>query len=576
MISDLKKVWAIFTPAERRKSVWMLVLVVLMALAETISVLSIMPFLSVLGRPEIVHESTFLQLIYEAGGFTNTRSFIFALGVGSILSVVGSSAFKTLTLHALNRFVHFLRSSISVRLLSRYVQQPYEFFLTHNPSILGKNVLAEVDQLLYGLIQPVSQLIAQGAVVLAVALLIFVFDPNTALGIVLALGLLYGTIYIFFRKYLTRIGSESLVANSGRYQICTEALSGIKDLKITQAANSYQATFNRASREFSRNQANIETLTQSPLYLVEATGFGLLVVLALLLLGRNNDIAHILPALGMYGFAAYRMLPSAQIMYRGFARLQFSSAALETVHQHLTLPKEAPASDVERLIPQREIRLSGIRYAYPSTPDKPILDGFDLVIAANTSTGIAGPSGAGKSTVMDLLLGLLKPQKGTVSVDGVPIDSTNVHSWQRAIGYVPQFIFLADASVAENIAFGIERNDIDMLAVKRAAEAAQIHEFIMEDLADGYDTAIGDRGIRLSGGQRQRLGVARALYNDPAVILLDEATSALDRETEEVLGEAVRAISTDKTVIVIAHKEASLLHCNRVVRIAENSPTTPQ
>lgn len=569
MIDSLRKIWAIFTPPERRRSMLMLLLVMLMAMAESIGVLSIMPFLKALGRPEVVQQNAFLKAVFDRFGFHDARSFIFVLGMASIVLVVGSSIFKTITLHVLNRFVHLLRHSISSRLLSRYLHQPYEFFLSHNPAILSRNVLSEVDMLLFQLIQPLSQLLAQGAVVLAMALLIFIYDPLTAICIVAALILLYGSIYALVRKRLARIGSERQAADGQRYQACNEALSGIKDVKITHSADAYLEQYQRASRELSRHHATNDTLSQSPLYLVEATGYSMLIALALVLLNQSNDIAHVLPALGLYGFAAYRMLPAAQIMYRGFARLKFSAAALETIHRDLALPEAAPVQHVQPLLPRHEIRLHDIHYAYPSTPGKPVLHGYNLVIPANTSIGITGPSGAGKSTLMDLLLGLLEPQQGSLSVDGTIIDTGNISAWQRAIGYVPQHIYLADCSVAENIAFGVPKKDIDMHAVERAARAAQIHDFIVDELPLGYNTSVGDRGIRLSGGQRQRIGIARALYRDPPVLFMDEATSALDPQTEEALNEAVRSLSGSKTIIVIAHKKASLQNCRKIFEIGE-------
>jgi len=569
--TTLKKIWALLTPPERKKALVMLGLVILMALAETAGVLSIAPFLSVLGRPEMVHENPLLQRAFVASGATGTRQFVLMLGLASMATVVLSSAYKTTTLHMLNRFVHLERHSLSSRLLSRYLHQPYEFFLERNSSALAKNVLSEVDQLLFELIQPLSQLIAQGAVVAAMALLIFTYDPATALYIVAVLGLLYSAIYGLARKRLARIGQERQAANAQRYQACNEAIGGIKDVKVTHSATAYLSQFERASRLFSRHTATNDTLSQSPLYLVEATGYSLLIVVALVLLLRSNDVAHVIPALGLYGFAAYRMLPAAQIMYRGFAKLRFSSSALDNIHHDLALPEEAQVTPAEALVPRREIRLQGVRFAYPLAPDKPVLDGFDLVIPANTTVGIAGRSGTGKSTLMDLLLGLLHPQSGALMVDGTLVEATNAAAWQRAIGYVPQHIFLSDASVAENIAFGVSRERIDMQAVERAARAAQIHDFVMNELPQGYGTDVGDRGIRLSGGQRQRIGIARALYRDPPVLFLDEATSALDVQTEEALNEAIGRLSGSKTIVVIAHKEASLRGCQKVVNIDARS-----
>lgn len=567
MIGNIRKFGSLLTPEMRRRAALMLVLIVLMAAAETVGVLSIMPFLSVLGRPDIVHENPWLQRVFTGLGFTDTRRFIIALGLVSIAVVVASSAFKTVTQHVLNRFVHFLQHSISSRLLSRYLHQPYSFFLRRNSAELVKNVLSETDHLTFTLVQPLALMVAQSAVILAMGLLIICFDPWMALVVLSGVAALYGGIYGLVRRRLALSGSERIAANRERYQLSNEALAGIKDLKITHSTRTYVTRFERASRLYSRHMATSDTLSQTPLYLVEAVGYTGLILIALVLLLRTNDIAKVLPALGLYGFAAYRILPAAQIVYRGFARLKFSTPALDAISRDLALPEDVQPGAGNPLVPRREIRLEGIRFGYPAAKHKPVLDNFSLVIPANTTVGMVGRSGAGKSTVMDLLLGLLTPQAGTLSVDGIAVTGANVANWQRAVGYVPQQIYLADATLAENIAFGLPKGEIDMDAVERAARAAQIHDFIVGELPDGYETNAGDRGIRLSGGQRQRIGIARALYRDPAVLFMDEATSALDVETEDALNEAIRILSGNKTIVIIAHKEKSLRHCQHVVHI---------
>lgn len=567
MLANLKKLWSILNVQEKRKSVVMLMLITLMALAEAGGVVSIMPFLAVLARPEVIFENQYLHWAYQHFGFTSNKDFMVTLGLLSIVMVVSSSLFKTVTLHLVNRFAFFLRHNLSARLLERYLHQPYEYFLQNNSSILSRNVLSELDQLLNGLIKPVSQMLAQGAVVLAMLGLLFIYNPITAVFIVIGVGLLYGAIYLLVRKRLNRIGHERQSFNGQRFQACNEALGGIKDVKITQSADAYMQQYNHASRNFSRHQATAETLSQSPLYIVEAVGYTGLIVLALLLMASSNDIAHVLPALGLYGFAAFRLLPSAQIMYRGFAQLKFSSASLETIYHDLSLPAEIVKCSQQTMPLQHEIRLEDIHYAYPSTPDKKVFDGFNLTIKANTNIGIKGQSGAGKSTLMDILLGLLQGEQGKLLVDDVEITANNVAAWQKSIGYVPQHIYLADTTVAENIAFGVKSENIDQAALEKAAKAAQIHDFISNELENGYNTMLGERGIRLSGGQRQRIGIARALYHDPSVLLMDEATSALDNETETALNEAIRELSGKKTIVVIAHREASLKGCDEVVEL---------
>ncbi|MEH6492162.1 ABC transporter ATP-binding protein [Halopseudomonas sp.] len=568
MKSDLIKVWHVLTQEERKKSVLMMVLVVLMAFVETIGVVSIMPFLSVLSRPDIVHEVVLLNWLYESLNPESEREFIVVLGGISIALVVGSSLFKTFTLHAINRFAYMFRHGISSRLLSRYLAQPYEFFLIHNSAELARNALSEIDQLLVGLIKPLSQLVAQGAVVLAMVIVLLLYDPWIAVATVAVVLVLYAVIYVLVRKRLVETGRTRQLENGARFKACNEVLGGIKDVKVTNAADAYLGRFTSASRGYSRHQANAETLSQSPLYIVEAVGYTGLICLSLILMERSEDIAQVLPVLGLYGFAAYRILPSVQIMYRGFAQLKFSSAALDVIAQHLSLPMNSGLRAAGKLRPQRGIRLESVTFAYPVSPDKPIFSGYSLEIHANRCVGIVGASGAGKSTLMDLLLGLLEPQAGRLLIDDTAVDSSNVASWQGSIGYVPQHIYLADLTVAENIAFGVPSNQVDMNAVQRAARVAQIHDFVTAELPLGYLTVIGERGVRLSGGQRQRIGIARALYRDPPVLLMDEATSALDVNTEQRLSRALRELSSRKTILIVSHNAESLRYCDEIISIA--------
>ncbi len=547
----------------------MLILVVCMAGLETLGVLSIAPFLSALARPGIVEENQWYRAFFERFGFSRNTEFIVVLGMVTMVIVVTSSVFKTLTFHFVWRFIHLRRHSLSTRLLSVYLKQPYEFFLSRNPSELTRNVLSEVDQIIFDILQPLTMLFAQGAVAVAMVVLVFFYDPWMAIFIVAAVGILYASIYMAVRQRLAIIGRARQQADSDRYKACNEVLGGIKDVKVAHAAKSYLQGFSRASHEFSRHSAMAETLSQSPLYIVEAVGYSGLILISLFLLWRSGDMAQVLPALGLYGFAAYRLLPAVQIMYRGFSRLRFSSAALENIYRDVSLPTPVEQPSRDFFVPKDEICLRNIHFSYPSSPETPVLAGIDIVIRANSTVGIIGRSGAGKSTVMDILLALLKPQVGALTVDGVVIDSANEASWQRSIGYVPQHIYLADVSLAENIAFGIAPEHIDMQAVERSARMAQIHDFAVNDLPQGYSTLVGDRGVRLSGGQRQRVGIARALYRDPPVLCMDEATSALDMHTEKAVNDAIRSLSGLKTVVIIAHREASLKDCDAVVTIGD-------
>jgi ABC-type bacteriocin/lantibiotic exporter with double-glycine peptidase domain len=553
-IAALRQLWQILEPREQRKAYRILVMVVVMALMEAAGVVSIVPFLVAITDPQAIHSNRVLNHLYEAFGFSSQRDFIIALGIASGAIIAASSSFKAITQHTLNRFSHLQLHSISSRLLLNYLNQPYSFFLQRNTSDLSKNILSETDQAVTTLIQPVVHTIAQSVIVLAIALLLLAYDTRIAIVVTVSLALMYGAIYYVARNRLAAIGAERIRANTERYKAANEALGGIKEIKIGAAAPLYLRRFNNATRTFARHRATNDTIAQTPLYIVEAVGYCGLIAIAVVVLWRTGNVSEALPLIGLYGFAAYRMLPAVQVIYRGASRMRFSAEALTRLHHDLNQPHERPTESLQPpIVPQREIRLKSISYTYP-TGTKPVFENFSLTLQANTINVIAGPSGSGKSTLMDILLGLLEPQHGTITVDETPITRDNLRAWQASIGYVPQQIYLFDGSIAENIAMGLSSDQIDMKAVRDAAAKAEIDHFISKELPAGYNTSVGERGIRLSGGQMQRIGIARALYGQPTVLILDEPTSALDEETDAKLVATLTALSSRMTILLVSHR----------------------
>ena len=569
MVVNLKRLWQLLTPKERRKFFLVLGMVMMMAALEAVGVVSIMPFLAVLGNPDIVTEQPLLLRVYEALGFERPQQFILALGLVSVAIVGASSLFKSVTLHVLNRFANLERHSISSRLLATYLRQPYSFFLSRNSADLSRSLLSEVDQLISNILQPAIQMFAHGVVLLAMVLLLLVYDAALALTVAVIVAVLYAVIYASVRGILGRIGPDRVKANAERFHTAAEVFGAIKEVKVSGSTEAFLQRFNGPSRRMSRHLATNDTLSQVPLYLVEATGYAGLIAIAVFLAMRGDNLGQVLPVLGLYGFAAYRMLPAAQIIYRSFARMRFGASALEHIHRDLMLqvPEPRRTGEPEPLpLPlQDRLDLHSVSYAYPGQSEFPALRNISVTLRANTTVGIVGATGSGKSTLVDLLLGLMPPATGTVRIDGEPLTGTNLRAWQRSIGYVPQQIYIADTSVAENIAFGVRPEAIDHEAVQRAARAAQIHEFVTTELPAGYGTQVGERGVRLSGGQRQRIGIARALYHDPTVLILDEATSALDNVTERAVMAAIRSVSGQKTILMIAHRLSTVQTCDKIL-----------
>lgn len=569
MLNSLKQLWTILSVLDRRKVIYVLILIMGMAFIESAGVISIMPFLAVLSNPDVVDSNNYLKLIYNFTQVPNKQKFIIYLGFLSLIVVILSTVFKIITQYAVNRFTSLQRHYFSTRLLKIYLQQDYEFFIQRNTATLVKNILSEVDQLIWTMILPALTLMSYGVVLLSMVGILLIYDPFMAIATASVLGLFYIAIYVLVRKKLSQIGQEFTQANKERYQACQEALAGIKDVMINNAKQGYIDQFEQSSRVFARHIATRDTLGQVPLNIIETVGYGCLIGLAIILVISGKDVSDILPVLGLYGFAAYRMLPAAQNIYRAITQIKFSEQVLSILKPEFGLEKieyiDNLETDIQYLKFENNIRIDSIRFAYPNRAEQSILNDFSLEINKNSSLGIVGKSGSGKSTLMDIMLGLLTPQQGQVYIDGIALTQQNINAWRDLVGYVPQTIYLADKSIAENIAFGVPKDQIDFRQVQLVAQLAQIDDFIQNQLPLGYNTLVGERGVMLSGGQRQRLGIARALYKDPEVLFMDEATSALDTETEYAVNDAIQTLNGKKTIIIIAHRTSAIQSCSHII-----------
>jgi len=566
----LRKILYLLSPGERRRGYLLLCMILIMAFLDMVGVASIIPFLSVLGNPEVVETNRWLFLVYDRLGFTEPRNFLFFLGLVVFVVLVFSIAFKALTYWAMTSFTLMRVHSLSCRLLQGYLGRPYTWFLNRHSADLGKSVLTEANLVVHHVMVPCMHLIAHGTVALLLIILLVLVDPPLALMVALILGGSYFFIYVILRRYLTRIGSDRVVANRQRYQVAQEALGGIKEVKIFGREDSFFSRYINPSFRFARHQANSNIAGMLPRYFLEMLAFGGILLIAMYLFRTHDSFSRILPILGVYAFAGYRLMPALQNVYQQLAQLRFGLPALDDLYndilefeQNQTTTRDLLA---ETLFPKNAISLENIYFTYPEA-QLPTLKNINLEIPANTTVGLVGGTGSGKTTTVDIILGLLTPEKGRLLVDDTPINADNVRSWQQALGYVPQHIYLADDTVAANIAFGVTPEEVDMEAVQNAARIAELHDFVIQEMPYGYDTLVGERGIRLSGGQRQRIGIARALYHDPKVLVLDEATSALDNVTEKSVMQAIKKMQGERTIIIIAHRLTTLSKCDRIYLI---------
>jgi ATP-binding cassette, subfamily B, bacterial PglK len=578
----MARVLALLDRRERRQLMMLAAPVVLTAILEAAGVASIIPFLGLLSDPDAIDKSETLRRIYEAVGTETRERFFFVVGTVVLVTLTLGNTTQALTTYALLRFSWMRNHTLSVRLLESYLHRPYSFFVNNNSADLAKNLLTEVQQVVTGVMVQGLQLCARLVVIALIALSLVLVDPVMAVGVTLAFGGLYGIIYMASRRRLSIIGQERLDANAARFKIASEILAGIKELKLLGLESTLVRTYAKPSEVFADKMAKNAIMGAVPRYALETVAFGgaLLIILYLLWAGRPLEGA--LPVLGLYAFAAYRLLPSVQVVFNGVTTIRFNVAALDVLVRGMaeTLGTERAldaaddavdaAGSVEALPFDKALGVRALRYRYDGAERDALAD-VTFTIARGEWVAVVGPTGSGKTTLVDVLLGLLAPTGGSLLVDELSLSERNARSWQRNVGYVPQQIFLADDTVRRNIAFGFPDDEIDDAAVKEAARIAQIAPFIENDLPSAYDAVVGERGVRLSGGQRQRLGIARALYRKPKLLVLDEATSALDGATEAAFFAALRAALSDRTVISIAHRLSTTESFDRVLLVADGA-----
>jgi len=566
-MQTIKKILFILSSRERKHAGLLLSMILIMALLDMIGVASILPFMAVLANPDVIQTNVILNNMFKATSIfevENNQQFLFVLGVFVFVLLVTSLAFKALTNYVQVRFVQMREYSIGKRLVEGYLHQPYDWFLSRHSADLGKTILSEVTQVIGNGINPLLEAMAKGMVAMALIILLIITDPKLALIVGFSLGSAYGLIFIFTRHFLNRIGKERLKTNQLRFTAISEAFGAAKEIKVSGLEQAYIQRFSVSAKKFARTAALSTLIRQLPRFILEAIAFGGILLVILYLMKTTGSFNNALPIISLYVFAGYRLMPALQQTYASLTQLTFVGPSLDALTNDIKNLKPFISKQDEGVLSlKKSIIMKNISYSYPNST-RTALKNIDVIIPAKSTIGLVGATGSGKSTTIDIILGLLESQKGSLEVDGQIITKQNVRSWQRSIGYVPQHIYLSDDTVAANIAFGVDSKNINQEAVEHACKIASLHDFVINELPQNYQTTIGERGVRLSGGQRQRIGIARALYHNPQILMLDEATSALDNQTEQAVMEAVNKLAKNITIILIAHRLSTVKKCDKI------------
>lgn len=552
----------------KMKAVILLVLMLCAALFDIAGVMSIMPFLAILGSPDLITKYSALSSFYNYVGASSFQRFCFYLAMISFAAITISAAFKVFVLYWAQGFAQQVSGWVSTTLLEAYLYQPYSFFLMRNSSEMAQNILSETANAVAHVVHPASMICAYSTVIAIMFGALLLIDPTVSLVVLVFFAGLYSLVTVMVTPMLRTFGSKSVHYNECRYKISAEALGGIKSVKARGLERIYLERFAMPSALYTKFQAYSQVLAQAPRQLVEAVGIGAVMMMALYFLDTKEGLGEILPLLGVYVLAGNRLLPAAQQIYQSLAQIRYGMPSLRSVLKDMALlsTKEHQESQPNSRSPLQPamIELVDVSFRYPGAQSD-TLKGISFSIPANSTVGIVGSSGAGKTTLGDILLGLFRPTGGSILLDGVAQDLVVSRAWKRAVSYVPQEVYMIDASIAENIAFGVPNQDIDQGALEMAAKMANIYDFIVNECPNGFSTQVGEKGARISGGQRQRLGIARALYSDPQILIFDEATSALDSGTERAIVEAIDKLAHKKTIIMIAHRMEMIKRADCIV-----------
>jgi HlyD family secretion protein len=574
LLARVPHLYRLLTPSQQARLLRLQLLVVLMALLEVASVFSVAPFMALVTDPTSGADLPGSSALRAALGTADAASSLSALAALVLVVLAMSTLTATWTIWRLVEFANSVGASFATRLYRHYLRRDWLFHATTHSSDLQARISQEALRLTVNVLKPAVELNAQLVKGTLIAVALLLFDPRVALAAALLLTVAYGGIYLGIRKRLARHGRTMTSAQQERFRLMAEGLGGIRDVLLLDRAGLFEARFAAASDRFARGVAVTQMLGIVPRYAMEFVALGSVVTLVLFLLAEHDgDLSLVLPGVSVFAFAGFKMLPAFQQVYASLSMMRSHVSALDALEPDLLASLQAEKRDAARRTPaaaeedevlslRDALELRDVHFAYPGK-EQAALDGIDVTIPARGMVAFVGASGSGKSTLIDLLLGLLRPQRGELLVDGRILTDALLPAWQRGLGFVPQDIFLADASLRENIAFGLPPEQVDPERIERAVEAAQLAALV-DQLPEGLATRVGERGVQLSGGQRQRIGIARALYRDASLLVLDEATSALDGITEQAVMEALQGFARDRTIVMVAHRLATVRSCDRI------------
>lgn len=564
------KLGYIFTAKDKRKIAILLVAVVIGSFLELLGVTIFMPFINIISNPQTIQRTWYLKLFYDGLHFSSTKNFMIALSCAIIAVYLIKNIYLIVEKNCIYKFSYSTQMRLSTRLLETYMKEPYTFHLNKNIASLQRTIQEDTGRFMQVVLY-FMELATELVVCLTLGIYLLFVSKSITIIVVSLLVVFVGTFLACTRRYSNQLGRDNQAYQGKIYQWMNQALGGIKEIKILERDSFFIDEYQKYYAKFAKGLRLSRTISILPKYLVEAVAItGLLIAIIVKMTFGEADLVYYIPQLTVFAVAAFRLMPSVGRINEYATNMLYAFPSVDLIYKDFVEIEDYVEKQdhevAEKWNLKNAIEVKEVTYYYPDT-EEPVIDGASLTIQKGKTVAFIGASGAGKTTMVDIILGLLVPQKGVVMADEI-----NVHekpkTFHAQIGYIPQVIYLSDDTIRNNIAFGIKEAQIDEAAVQAAVEKAQLTEFI-NSLPHGLDTIVGDRGVRLSGGQRQRIGIARALYHDPEILVLDEATSALDNETESAVMEAIDHLQGLKTMIIIAHRLTTIRNVDKIYEVGE-------
>jgi ATP-binding cassette, subfamily B, bacterial PglK len=574
MLKAIEFIYKVFDRQDRFFLLIVLMSGLLLALTDVAGIGSIFWFFSLSLDPNSLNgKYEFVSVVANFFGLSGHQEILIMVGLAVFVIFVLRSILAIFNVWISEYFLLSRNHKFALMLLKIYIHKPYQYFLSENTSKMSKNLLIEVQRAMLGVVGSFVKVITHGLLAILIFAFLLIQEPESTLVILMVMSAIYIALYLSIQNIELKIGKVRVDSDEARYKTSKEALDGIKEIKIFGMEGFFAKRFQMQSLRFVRAELIHKVIIQAPQFLLEGVAFGGLMAVVVYYLIQGDAPGDVVAIVSLYALAAYRLLPAFKQIFSSFAEARYNVPAIimllnDMISDGISLAN-APYKDKVSSF-KKNILLETVSFAYNDREHNVISD-ITLNINRNSMTALVGSTGAGKSTVLDLILGLIRPLSGQILIDGVKLSDEGVKGWQSQIGYVPQHIYLIDESIKRNIAFGLDSDEIDLSKLKHAARLAHISDFIENELPEGYDTLVGERGVRLSGGQRQRLGIARALYLMPSIIIFDEATSALDGKTEAKINLAISDIAREVTVIMVTHRLSILKKCENIVLLDAGS-----